>query len=326
MFDENPIYGKIRKLLALSQNEGATEAEASAAALKVQELCQDYGLDLAQIGDDPGKEGRREAGTIDRRAMYSWQQRLMSTLAECNFCLHDIRKEKIQRRTKVRNSKRHFLVGRKLNVDVVTSLYDYLVGAMKRFAEQDGHSGSQLFMEGATSRLTDRLKTQKREREQEEARRRDEARARGEEVNALVVTDVYNSERDLNNDALNGFPAGTTAARREKHKTDVRAREEREAELIKSGMDSTVAYYVSHGYEKDRAEALVTESKKNQMKRSKRQRRSSNRWGSGTTSFRRGSSKHAKKYSSPAFQSGMEAGDKISLNRQAGHSESKKIG
>jgi hypothetical protein len=315
---------KIRKLLALADSTKTTEAEATAAALKIQELVQTYGLDLAEIeAQNPGSQhGVRDMGTVNRRAMFDWQQDLMKTIAENNFCLCDVRTIYVEKKN--RNSKQHFLVGRKLNIEITTRMYDYLIETMKRLCEEGNfiqHKTRTLFYEGASRRLTDRLKLQRRQREAEERRKQEEARRQGKQVNALVLTDVYGSEADMNNDILNGYPIGTTARKRAEKANKENARVAVEKGLIEKGIDRIMAFYLSHGCSHDLA---VDYTQQYHAKVRKMERRAQRR-----NSDHRGFTMHEKKdyvrRNTDAYRAGLKAADDIGLDPQVDKTERKKL-
>ena len=310
--DKDSMMEKVRKLMALADSKGATEAEASFAAAKIQELVQTYGLDMAQL-EDKGVSEVRGMGTVDRRAMFDYQQALMATIAKNNFCFHDIRTIYIARKN--RNSKQHFLIGRQLNIQVTVNTYDYLIGTLKRLCEQANlqeHKTRNLFYDGATERLCKRLNDQRAFREAEELMRQSELRARGEGgTTAIALVDLYGSEADLNNDALNHYPPGTTAQRRHKKAADEAARKTREQELLDQGEDKIVAFYMSHGMDRPQAQTYANAYSTKVTKEARRQtRRSSHR---GFTQHDR---KHWQRRSSAAFRAGEKAGDSIGIDTQ----------
>ena len=325
--NENPIYSKIRKLLALSDSaRNSSEAEAQAAALKVQELLQDYGLSMAQIESSQPETGpeKRENKIVERRAMYTWQQDLMAQLAKNNFCLHRIRTQRVEEYGKWYNSKRHQLVGRPLNVQVTLDTYDYLIEAMRRAAKDAGFDRSErskarentIFMEGATVRLTERLDEMRVQREEESRKAEEARRAAGGTGNALILSDVYGTEADLNNDALCNFPLGTTAQKRRDREAKEAARVAKEKELIAQGVEAIEAFYLSHGYEANRAKELAADY-------NKRRATSARRSSGGTYRAYRYSEAdyaHARKINSSAYKAGKSAGGSISLNTQVGAS------
>jgi hypothetical protein len=321
--ENQAMMEKIRKLLALADSTKTTEAEATAAALKIQELVQTYGLDLAQIEaqNQDSQHGVRDMGTVNRRAMFDWQQLLMETIATNNFCLCDVRVIYVEKKN--RNSKQHFLVGRKLNIDITIQMYDYLIETMKRLCEQGGfiqHKTRTLFYEGCAKRLTDRLKQQRRQRELEEKRRKDEARNRGEQVNALVLTDVYGSEADMNNDILNGYAIGTTARERSQKVDREAKRHVLEEGFVKLGHEPILAFYLSHGLDMKTAKDYAKSYRAEVQKRARRAQRQNHR---GFTMHER---KEHGRTRTEAYRAGLEAGSSIGLDPQVDEVLKKRLG
>lgn len=153
---------KIKKLVALADNaRNSSEAEAQAAAAKVQELLQEHGLSMAMVEDAGGTSDsaldKREKKVTDRRAMYAWQKSLMGALAKNNFLFYTVRTVQEFNRGADRRSNKHFLVGRALNIEVTVSTYDYVSDTVRRLAEQAGYTGLQAqkdrgyFLEGAVA-------------------------------------------------------------------------------------------------------------------------------------------------------------------------------
>lgn len=67
----------VNKLLALAKDSGATEAEASLAAEKAQELMTQHNLSMANIeaaGGQSGDDGKRVKDGVGNRASYKWQE------------------------------------------------------------------------------------------------------------------------------------------------------------------------------------------------------------------------------------------------------------
>lgn len=331
MTDNTKIYDKIRKLLALADaTRNSSEAEAALAAERVQSLLQDYGLTLAQVEAAGGaiEQGDRAAVTSDRRALYKWQQALMAALAENNFCLHRVRVEDVVDGRKQRASKRHQLVGRKLNVDVTLQTYDYLAVAIKRAASEAGYEHAarerdhHVFLDGAVTRLVERLAELRRQKERESRDAAMKAQATGNGSGTeLVLTDVYGSEADQNNDVINNFPIGTTAAKK-REAADKKARiDAKHQELIDAGVDWAEGWYLAHGYSAEAAKSYGGQYNRNARRRSSS---SSRGWTRGWRNADGGTA-HAKKVNSAAYQSGRDAGNSIGLDTQVGRTTTKRI-
>ncbi len=344
------VIDRVRKLMALANNKGATEAEAQNAAAMAQRILQDNGLSMAQI-ERAGKAaqaeemgGKREKKNTDRRAMYRWQRELMEALAKNNFCLalEDVI-ERFDGR-KMRKSKTYILIGREINVITTTIMYDYLSQTVRRLATTEGydHAGNErdhhIFLEGATSRIIERLDDQRAEREAEDERRAKEEKARTQHPSAapssggalIVLSDVYGSETDLNNDHRYGLEPGTTAQRRRdeeaeaerwrKQQAEIRARrDEMYEKLIKGGMDEDVAMHMAYnGMTEERAREYVAEAEEERKKAAKRAQRQSYRPRSGG-SYRGPSQaemREQERRNSQAYRDGYKKGDAVSLNQQ----------
>src|SRR5579859_5695399 len=145
MTTQTQVFTKIQKLLRLADAaRNSSEAEATAAALKVQELLQEHGLTLAQIEASGGESdgAPRTKNLTDRRARYTYQIKLMQHLARNNFCLHHTRKVRnaspLYSQGRGLTSRNHLLVGRQMNVDATISLYDYLIETVTRLREEAG--------------------------------------------------------------------------------------------------------------------------------------------------------------------------------------------
>ena len=318
------ILARISKLLALADSaRNTSEAEASAAAAKVQEMLQQYGLSLAEVESAGGKsapEGQREKRSSDKHgAMYKWQIRLMTAISEGNFCIHRVHRGKDENGT---NRTYHQLVGRKVNIEASQMVYYYLLGAMKRIAADEGYrvlngvsKEWSAWMEGCSDRLVERLRVKA-----EEARRESEARAQATKSNGtgreFVLADVYGSEADLNNDMLNGFPAGTTATKRRENEERVARHKARWEQLQSEGVEKWEAWYIAHGYGTEDAKRLAGDFNR-QVSRSGRGYR-----GRGWT---RADERAEERRNSPAYRSGSKAGASIGLDPQVSNTERKKL-
>lgn len=325
----NPVYDRINKLLALANNPAATEAEAALAAEHVQRLLQDHNLTLSQVeatgAAAPETQTRTRAN--HRGAMYQWQRDLMGALADNNFCLHYVREARVWGSGKhlaltedgsykrYTLEKQHVLVGRDINVRVTLDTYDYLVGAITRAAGAAGYDTKKLtraiswFRAGAVARLTERLAEVRRRREAEDAARQSQDPPVGNGTHReLVLSDVYGSEADLNNDFLNNYPAGTTAARRRSNMARHVARLAERDRMIAEGVEPTEAWYRACGYEPARAAELAAHY--NRPRRGGR-RRAGTRWTQSNEEYYR-------KVNSDEYAAGKAAGGEIGLDTQVG--------
>lgn len=328
MSDANSqIFDRIAKLLAVQESRGASENEAAIAAEHVQRLLEQHNLTLSDVerhggSSDTGK--RTKDNTLKASPFQPWRVSLMEGIAQNQFC--------IARGTFVyegkKRTQRLLVVGREINVRAAKLTYNYLATALLRALKDQGFKLTDntgyskegtYFLEGAVERIVRRLNILREKREAESAAAAaNQQKATGH--NALVLSDVYGSESDLNNDALNGYPQGTTAARR-------RAQQEREAnqrkthdELVAQGVDSDVAWYRAYGYSEEQAKAAATSWKRSQSQRSRHS------WSGSSQNWTRRDQAHYDKVTSKAYSAGTKTGDSIGLDPQVGGSSVKKIG
>jgi hypothetical protein len=210
----------IKKIEALLNTKGCTEAEAQARVAKAQELLEKYNLDLAQVGSGgPARKDQKRKG-----GLYSWQRKLWQAVAELNFC-HYLSIKGLARGS----TYEHRLIGSHANVIATEHMAQYLQDTVERLAQQWAKDNlfksvfvreAIAYREGMTARLSERLQERRQsivtEARQAEQRRK-QAEARNEATpgtTALTILDVISSEADFNNDYLNNWELGTTARRR----------------------------------------------------------------------------------------------------------------
>lgn len=242
MSDTSPqLIERVKKLLAVANNEGATEAEAEAAMGRVQHLLAQHNLTLAQIEND-AKAGpaQRDRVELKGKAAYQYQRDLMAAVADANFCLHWIDYDSKQVTNAygdvIRYAKihKHMIVGRQVNVIAAQNMFDYLNATLERLVPVSSNRErlskfAVSWKEGATARLRSRLHTRKWEMIREDRRKRDEAQARqpagdGTAV-AIRLENVYERESDANWEFRWGFPPGYLAQRRAEWTAEQAAKE-----------------------------------------------------------------------------------------------------
>lgn len=224
MIDLSPeardAIGKIEKLLRLA-GKNTSQAEASSAAAKAQELMTRYNLDMATVeqGSDSGK---REDAKLSG-GLYHYQRDLWYAVAELNFCLHWSQyvydKDKTGRRKatrrdvimsayddrpipilregqiiKVQGGYRfvHQVVGRKVNVAATRVMAEYLEQVIERLTrERLNGEGSQFFTrwaisyrEGIASTIIDKIYQRRQHLIRAEQRKQREADKRAAEAAA----------------------------------------------------------------------------------------------------------------------------------------------
>jgi len=319
--EQAAVLGKIERLLRMTTENGCSENEALVAATKIQEILAAHNLTLAAL-----EQAEPAAAAAEPREMtdgggagHKWKRRLMACLADNNFCLHFIINT-----GHYRKFGGHQLLGRKVNVVVTIQTYNYLLQAMQRLnpyhprREQVSHTK---WCDGCADRLIERL-NQRRIEQELESRRAAQAQGNGTGTELMVLSDVYGSEEDLNQDALNGREPGTTARQRREraaqwaaYEAQDKARREalrqREQELIAGGMSEHSAYYVARGLaippppKAKTAKQQAKEEAREERERERDEARRKREW-----------ERDEERRNHPAYRDGRASGNSIGLDEQ----------
>lgn len=351
MSDQSKTISLIQKLLTLSKDGGATEAEAALAAEKAQQLMLEHNLTFATVEQTgkTGDDGARVKKGLDKRQVYNWQKSLMGSIAELNFCHVMLRYEErgsiYGARTKVFNG--YQLIGRAANVASTTVMFEYLVTTIDRLTKEHVQDPARYFTkyahsfrEGCSDRIIERLqdrqeallKEQERKAKEEEMRRAHPAYA-GSNLPAIILRDFVEDEKELNEDLLHGLPPGTTKARRlklEQERAETKARRDaRYNELIAAGDSHEIAYCIAAGFTRERALGLTApseptkpETEAQRQKRLSKERRyqdqqQEQRW--------RQQQREARRLDGAGYSAGVQTGDKVGLDQQVGENQNKRI-
>lgn len=179
MTQKESIISRIRKLLNLTIERGATPDEAATAAAKVQALLTEYNLEMADVAQ---QETVNEIGTDTQtvsngnRSPYTKPfANLLYILSKYNFC-----------QSIYNNDGRSVIFGKPHNIAAVKYLYSHLsrvllAEAKRQYKEQSRletpQSWNTSFIQGANYEIALRLKAQQEQQSQTSGA-----------VNALVVT------------------------------------------------------------------------------------------------------------------------------------------
>jgi len=238
---------KIRKLMNLAQDGGATEGEANAAMGRAQAIMEANNLTMAELeasGRAGGEGSSRLKSKLKGKALYKYQKKLMMTIADANFCAALVMSSYRGNRYM---DVGYNIIGREANVAAVLNMFDYLNTSLERIVTPHLESNSQRlsrwaisFKEGAAQRLGERLRERHQEKLAEQsaaARAQREAHTSSPADRALVVVmeDFAQAEADANIEHEMGWEPGAAAewrAKREARRAESRAREqERRANL-----------------------------------------------------------------------------------------------
>src|SRR5215469_6086603 len=333
------VVDRIRKILNLARDGGATEAEASLAMERAEAIALDNNLSMAMVEASGGAVAeKRLKDAFSGRASFRWQRYLMEEIAKARFCyVIVIEKQSPIRYGATRRLQTGYeLIGRESNVTIAKTQFEYLNETIARLRKEYGGSAKDgaLFSEGVAGRLRERIAeghrvSMREQKERAEASRRErETRSKHPSAapdtgNALVIVleDYATEEAEKNNDLRHGWPQGTTRTKREEGERKERERNERYNALLKEGVNSNVAFLIAHlGWTKERAEAYQAAQEANKDKRDGRSYRYRK------TREERMRDREYENTFSRQYQDGARAGDSVGLDEQVGSSPTKKIG
>lgn len=332
------IESIIRKIEALLNTKGCTEAEAGARTEKAQELLEKYNLDMAQIGAKEGANHRRK-DTRKTGGLYGWQRDLWSAVASLNFCHH------ISIKGTGKGSKyEHRIIGSHVNVVSTEVMAQYLQDTIERLAQEwsreRGYTSvfvrdAIAFREGAAMRVCNRLAVRRDEQVQKanKAKAEEEARAKHPSYtptsNAVTIVDVMGTEADLNNDYLNGLTPGTTAERRREHALARMRADENYREMVRKQKEEDEANDDTNGWEhgttckarmREQAEASEAWYKEYLFKQAKKAKRRAT-----SEPRERAPTEQEKRRRLSGFYEGAAKGEDIGLDKQISEEEREKL-
>jgi len=225
------------------------------------------------------------------------------------------------------------LIGRAANVATAGHTFDYLIQVIERLARSEVKDPAQYFTryahsfkEGCADRLVQRLQDKYYELVRE-ARERAAAASRASSAHSagalITLDDVERNETDLNNDFIQGWEPGTTAARRAErdavYNRQVAERLRRKEEFLAQGISADVADWMAYGYSRERAEEMVKpeaakeETDAQRRKREEKEKReSARRWARYEAQDRR----ERERLDQTGYRRGQEAGKTVSLDPQ----------
>lgn len=328
---------KIEKLLRLAADKSNPHVAANALA-KAEEWMREYNLSQAAVEQNSGDKGKRLEQKV-RAGHRKWQQELWGDVAKLNFCLHFVVSERqVTWKTvptptgfkRVINKERfvpyHRIVGRVVNVRAAQVMAEYLDQAIERLTIDECNerdidyysTWANSFREGMAERICEKVyEERERIRDQERAdalKREREARQKERDgvvmTTALTLSTYMKSEEEANKDFLDPDRHRKEAERQARIAEDrakaAEAAARREAEWNRWCKENPEeARRIEEEYQKER-EAQRKREEKNARRRASYV--STGRW-----SYR----EPAAKGDPRARRMGYEAGEKISIHRQA---------
>lgn len=189
------ILARVKKMLTLANDKGATEGERDNAMRMAHATLAKYNLDLAQVEShqDPKQKKGPEARTEDRVQFYGrpWARLVCGRIAALCFCRY------LYTTAKKPTDVRHYFIGAYANAKTAALLAEYVVnsilreGRKRQRAEGQGNAWWRAFCWGAAEVVVTRCHEMR-----EEATR--PAQKAAEPGTALVLRSIYETEEAAN--------------------------------------------------------------------------------------------------------------------------------
>ena len=153
MSQENKILARVKKMLALGNDAGATEAERDTAMKMAYNLLAKYNLSIADLPADQNDEARELLSVVI--SADKWARSLAHAVAKLFFCKYWFS------RTGTAGKDSHQFVGRQSNTLTAMHMTEYLIKSIKkeatrRFASPTSPDGRS-FCVGAVDTIYDRV-------------------------------------------------------------------------------------------------------------------------------------------------------------------------
>lgn len=203
--EQRKVIDRVRKMLRLSENEGATEGERDNALRMAHATLAKYNLDMAQVGSLETKESENRVGEQREKQdekFYGrpWARQVCNSVAKLFFCYYFY--------TGNGRMVKHTFIGRHSNAVTARELSRYLVESIYREAKRfqaermGGSTDKRSFATGAAHKIFERCKKLREEAEKP---------ATSAPGTALVLASLYKKELQLNTDYMKdlGIRLGT---------------------------------------------------------------------------------------------------------------------
>lgn len=325
---DKKVLDRVRKLLALSVDGGATEGEASTAAEMARKIMADNGISNATIEASGGQGEGRTKDESRGRTGKRWMRDIMEALCRQSFVTADWH---AGWRGK---PGRWELWGRESAVITVKLMHEYLVRTVDRVARERGSATDEVFKEAMGDRIAERIERRHAEemnRQKRESQAANSTASPGSNALVVVLEDYAQKERDLNTDLRDGLEPGETARRRLQRELEYQQRtaerENKRNALLAEGLAELVVDLIMEGFTPERAHALADEYETPEYQEKARRQRAareneSKKW---DEKWRRDQEKLAARRNSPSYRAGRSAGDSVGLDQQVDQRETKKL-
>ncbi len=187
----NKILERIRKMLALGRNDGATEGERDNAMRMAHKLMAAYNLEMAEVDADPARKQTMEPRAEHRATFYGrpWARNVAKSIAQlmaCNYLTITATKGK---------DTQHIFLGRHTNAVTAAYLAEYLVTSIDREGHRQARQGAhdnawfRSFAWGAAVKIAERVTEMLANKDQQTALT---------DSKALVLANFYQKEMAAN--------------------------------------------------------------------------------------------------------------------------------
>ena len=200
----NPILEKVKKMLAIANDSGATEGERDNALRMAHGMLAKHNLDMADLHQHTQQEGREEYTNATFGML--WCRNTSAAIAKLFFCKYYFGK-------KINGTKiEHHFVGKASNAATAAMMSEYVIASiLKECRSRWGHNlapESRSFSMGAAAKIRERVEMMIYE-----------AKPEGSNSTSLVVVELYKTEEDANMAFIKA--AGTTLVTKASRKTTV---------------------------------------------------------------------------------------------------------
>lgn len=183
---ENKILARVKKMLAIANDDRAPQAERDTAMKMAYNLLAKYNLSIADLPADQNDEARESQSVVI--SADKWARSLSSSMAKLFFCKYWFE------RTGVSGKDGHRFVGRQSNVLTAMHMSEYLIKSLKKEATKRYKSPTspegRSFCVGATTVIRNRVDEMLAKGSEDES---------GKEIgNALVLLKLHDSEKEAN--------------------------------------------------------------------------------------------------------------------------------
>lgn len=167
MNEQERILSRVRKMLALAADAGATEHERDNAMRMAHATLAKYNLDIAMVEDAGGKVESEERGIL--RAVFfgrPWARQVAGSIADLFFCSYICATHKKAKMTQ------HCFIGRQSNAITAREMSAYLVDSVIKESRKFRHHGNAVcrsFCIGAANAISRRVDKLIEERSQDKA-------------------------------------------------------------------------------------------------------------------------------------------------------------